>query len=97
MAELTRLLLAEGFRVRCVVDAGAVVEDVERERPAVVVADLLLRDGGLQVALALLERGVPLVLVCSINASTSTPGLEFVPRPIGPTALRQAVARAVAA
>lgn len=65
-AEMERILLDDGFRVRLAPDPEKALKAADAERPALAVIDLNLRDGmdGTDLARILAGRGIP-VVVCT--------------------------------
>jgi two-component system alkaline phosphatase synthesis response regulator PhoP len=80
--ELNRGVLAgRGYRVVCFSDPEAALRAAERERPDLVVSDLMMKalDSGFSLARALKSRS-PAVPVILVTAASSQRGFNFSPR-----------------
>jgi CheY-like chemotaxis protein len=87
------ILRPAGHGVRRVTDVSAAMKTVDREVPALVIVDLLLRHAdGVAFILELLKRGTPVIALCAIRAETSDPGLAFLSRTFDREGLLTAVA-----
>jgi two-component system alkaline phosphatase synthesis response regulator PhoP len=75
------VLAAAGFRVACFSDPEAALQAAERERPDLVVSDLMMKalDSGFSLARALRGR-FPRVPVILVTAASSQRGFNFSPR-----------------
>ena len=79
---LVDALAEEGYRVRSAVDGIAALEELNREPPDLVVADVHMPrlDGG-QLVRRLREWNVPVILLSGDPNWARTPGVAFVPKP----------------
>ena len=98
-AWLARLLAAAGYAVRTAPDGEAALAEVAREPPDLVLADVLMpRLDGAALAARLLARRprVPVVLVSAYRTASPVPGVAFVPKPLDPGEVLDAVERELA-
>ncbi len=79
---LTDALTEEGYRVRRAEDGVVALEEVGREPPDLVIADVHMPrlDGG-QLVRRLREWNLPVVLLSGDANWARTPGVAFVPKP----------------
>ena len=71
-----------GFHVRAAADGIEALSEAERERPDVVVSDVVMpRLDGAALADLMRERGVPVVLLSAVYDAVDLPGVSFLPKP----------------
>jgi CheY-like chemotaxis protein len=82
--ELNRdVLQRQGYRVECCSDSAQALAVMERERPALVVTDLMMKalDSGFSLAREIKERerfaGIPIIIVTAVGSQR---GFDFTPR-----------------
>lgn len=90
---LTEILEEEGFRVRNAGDGEAALQEIERLRPDLVVADIMMpRLNGLSLAANLRAREDPIpVVLMSAAVTPRHQGITFLPKPFDIDDLLQVV------
>jgi len=81
---LAALLEEEGFEVGCAYDGQQALAEVERRRPGLVVADVMMpKLDGITLTQQLRNRGhhTPVILISAVYADVDLPGVRFVPKP----------------
>jgi CheY-like chemotaxis protein len=77
------VLESRGYRVQCYTDTGQALASMAREKPALVVTDLMMKalDSGFSLARQIKEQerfaGVPVIIVTAV---ASQRGFDFTPR-----------------
>ncbi len=96
LAFLAAALTDEGYRVRRAVDGQAALEAVQRARPDLVVADIVMPrlDGvGLARRLHMLPDPVPIVLISAVPNASPGEGVPFISKPLDVDHLLAIIAR----
>jgi DNA-binding response OmpR family regulator len=71
-----------GFHVRAAADGIEALSEAERERPDVVVSDVVMPGlDGAALADLMRERGVPVILLSAVYDAVDLPGVSFLPKP----------------
>lgn len=96
---LTALLAAEGYRVRCAFDGQAALQEIDRDPPDVVLADVTLpKVDGVSLVRRLRTWGtsIPVILMSAADSYVDVPGVAFVPKPFDVEHLLDAITQALA-
>ena len=93
---LADLLTEEGYRVRCAFDGQAALQEIARDPPDLVLADVMMPhlDGvTLAKRLRAPSRRIPIVLLSAVYSYVDLPGVQFLAKPFEQDALLGVIAR----
>jgi CheY-like chemotaxis protein len=94
---VVELLTEEGYRIRCACDGQAALQQIEREPPDLVLADVVMPEvDGVSLANQLQGSGIPVVLLSAVYDAVDLPGVPFLQKPFNLDALLKVISRVLA-